>query len=247
MNQAFCPNCEYDVSPDASFCTNCRETIATHKYCLECGAQNEATARFCGRCRNTQFVSSRAAGFVEPTAAGFGPYQPRPGRVRAAELDLNVVISLPRVIILSVISSGFYSIWWMYRTWAQLQSESENRHFPVWHSLTQSVPVYGLFRLFAHMSLIHQLRSRLDTPSSLNPGVIVTISAVAWLMIIVSWNAAGGAALFFMALQALMSTAIVAWPQVALNEYWIGSRGDTVEEAKIAPGEVIFTIIGALV
>ena len=246
MNQAFCPNCEYDLSPGASFCANCGATIATYKYCRECGTRNPANARFCEQCRHTDFDSSRPVGASEGTLSGYGPSQPETRGTTASDVELDILLSQQRVIILSVVSGGLYFFWWMYRSWALLQEETGEKHFPVWHALTQLVPAYSLYRLYDHVSLIYLLRSQLGTRTSLNPTVIVTIEAFSWLLLFVSFGVSPGVSILITVIGTTIATVIVAWSQEALNEYWRYSRGEDVEEAAVGVGEVLLTILGAI-
>jgi hypothetical protein len=145
-----------------------------------------------------------------------------------------------------VISGGLYYFWWMYRSWDLLQDETGEQHFPVWHALTQLVPVYSLYRLFDHVSIIHLLRSNLGTPTTFNPSLIVTIEFVSWLLLFASFGVSAGASLIITVIGTAIATVIVVWSQEALNEYWRYSRGEDVEEAPIGAGEVLLTILGAV-
>ena len=61
----------------------------------------------------------------------------------------RLTISLRRIVVLSVLSAGVYYTYWIYRTWGQLAREVPNQgpYYPVWHALTQLIPVYAQFRL----------------------------------------------------------------------------------------------------
>ena len=74
------------------------------------------------------------------------------GRTQVPALRLSV----GRVALLTVMSSGLYLFYWFYLTWKQLQTESSETHYPVWHALTLMVPIYGLFRMHRHVSLINE-------------------------------------------------------------------------------------------
>jgi hypothetical protein len=217
MSQVSCPNCDYDLSPDASFCTNCGETISTSP-------------------------SDQS----QESSDGELSYPPEPDDFAARDVDLDVIISTPRIVALSVISGGLYFFWWMYRSWDLLQEETGEQHFPIWHSLTQLVPMYGLYKILDHVSIIQLLRSHVGTPTALNPSTVVTIQAVIWLLVFMSFGVSPGVSLILIMIGTAMATVIVVWSQQALNEYWRYSRGDEVEEAPIGAGEVLLTILGAV-
>ena len=53
-----------------------------------------------------------------------------------------------RIILLFIVSVGLYWFYWMYRTWKQYGDhtgdiclEYRDNHHPVWHGLTQLVPI----------------------------------------------------------------------------------------------------------
>jgi hypothetical protein len=176
----------------------------------------------------------------------YRPGQSESGPVAADDVELDVLLSQQRVIVLSVVSGGLYFFWWMYRSWDLLREETGEDHHAVWHSLTQLVPVYGLFRLFDHVSLIHLLRSQLGTPTNLNPLMIVTLEAFNWLLVFVSFGVPSAIATLTTVIGTGIATVIVAWSQQALNEFWQYSRGKDVSEAPYGTGEVLLTILGAI-
>ena len=117
------------------------------KLCTGCGEQNPAQANFCSSCGAQEFAEAA----------------PKPTR--------NVLrLSMGRIVLLSVVTSGLYIFYWLYLTWKHLQSETEDVHYPVWHGLTLFVPVYGLFRLHRHVSVIQGLALKAGVDTSLSPG-----------------------------------------------------------------------------
>ena len=47
--------------------------------------------------------------------------------------------------------------WWFYITWKQHQPETGDQHYTIWHALTLSVPIYNLFKVHRHVSVINEL------------------------------------------------------------------------------------------
>ena len=85
-----------------------------------------------------------------------------------------------RIISFTVVTAGLYIFYWLYVTWKQIRdregtTDSGERFFPVWHSLTMLVPVYGLFRLHRHGELIQNMAHESEIATSLNPKLVVLL------------------------------------------------------------------------
>ena len=107
------------------------------------------------------------------------------GMAAVASQTYGYHISTPRIVVLSIISMGLYWVYWMYRTWRQyrdhtieLAAENGETHHPVWHGLTQIVPVYGWFRYHAHVRSYKTLMQERGIANSLNPGLLTSIIVV---------------------------------------------------------------------
>lgn len=149
-------------------------------------------------------------------------------------------LSTARVLFLTVVSSGLYLFYWFYLTWKQLETETRESHYPVWHALTLLVPIYGLFRMHRHISVINELAG------GLSPGL-----AVALLIItnILDWNTFGSndwTVLIALSIFSLTLTAVlITSAQSSLNRYW-ERLGEGIKEAPIGKGEVIIVILGLI-
>jgi hypothetical protein len=83
---------------------------------------------------------------------------------------------------LTVASFGLYAFYWFFSTWRELRAElSDDSMHPVWHALSTAAPIYGLFRVHAHMRLTRAVAVSRGLRVPLSPGSCVT----AWL--IVTW------------------------------------------------------------
>ena len=127
--------------------------------------------------------------------------------------------SLWRVIALSVVTFGLYYILWMGLTWSEMrrQLQDDTMH-PVWHVLTQFVPVYGWFRLYAHFETINDLVSVSGSRDPVNPTAVVMAMIVAvvlgFLLNLLVVDGLGEL------LVGIVSVWFVAHAQAALNAYW---------------------------
>ena len=94
-------------------------------------------------------------------------------------------ISPTRLLVMLVLSYGLYLFYWLYLTWKQYRDHTGQRVFPVWHALTQFVPIYKWFRFHAHVRVYKELMTDSDVPSSLSPFwavVVLIISSSIFLL-----------------------------------------------------------------
>ena len=173
-------------------------------------------------------------------------------------------ISQGRIIALSIVSMGIYWLYWMYRTWAQYRDhtagspeQAGQTHYPVWHGLTQLVPVYGFFRFHAHVRSYKELMQERGVPDTLNTGVLVTvvvINTVAGLAAgAIRGDSTGSAATTIAGIgylvtliTILVNLAVTCKVQSNLNNYWDNLGGAPALNARFGKGEVICVFIGIL-
>ena len=120
----------------------------SNKQCVQCGELNPMEAIFCMSCGASNFRE------VPPGL------RQRLQSSSALSVGESVHLSAARVLFLAVLSFGLYQLYWFYLTWKQLASETDEDHYPVWHALSLFVPIYNLFRVHRHMSVIKELASR---------------------------------------------------------------------------------------
>jgi hypothetical protein len=202
----------------------------TDKRCTICGVLNAANANFCSACGTKDC-------FVEVPAEQL----PEVSQAPRAVLDSNALrFSVTRLVVLSAVTSGLYFFYWLYSTWKQLQDETGDVYYPVWHALSLIVPVYGLFRLHKHMRVIQNLNERAGIESSLTPGLVVVLIALNWVLGFGTREAVGFAALVLTLIRFTLLTTVIVWAQVNLNSYWRSSRGDALRNVPMKSGEVVF-------
>ena len=206
------------------------------KQCAECGDVNSEHSNFCSNCGGKEFKE------VPPGLAA------RLSTPPGVEVINDVRLGIGRVAVLSLLSGGVYIFWWFYITWKHLDSESSEHHHPVWHALTLLVPVYNLFSMHSHVSVIKNLAIGARLTTSLSAGLAVVMFAVS--------NALGWASLrvddqgtlaVLTVLGAVLTTTVIYLAQQTLNQYWQSSKGANLREARVGVGEVIFVLLGLLV
>ena len=173
-----------------------------------------------------------------------------------------------RVILLYIVSFGLYWFYWMYRTWKQYRDhtgefwlEYRDDHHPVWHGLTQLVPVYGWFRFYAHMRQYKALMVEGGVANNLNVGLLITVTVVdafvgsaAGVFVdleLASDPVVNGVISVCVALVAAIGfvvPVVVLWVvQSNLNRYWASVDSRLVKSCRFGKGEVLCVLLGPIV
>ena len=180
----------------------------------------------------------------------------------AGDLARGAYISTARIILMSVISMGVYWIYWMYRTWKQYRdhtievaAESGDTHHPVWHGLTQLVPVYGWFRYHAHIRQYQALMVEQGVPDTLNLGLLTTVVVINGIVGIVAGTLRSpelysGAVLLagviLSIITLIVAIVVLCVMQSNLNRYWASVDGRLERTARFGKGEVVCVVLGVL-
>ena len=195
-------------------------------------------------------------------------------------------ISLQRVILMSVVTMGLYWFYWMYRTWKQFRDHTgaiayptplpgENGEpvmwwyharngsvaYPVWHGLTQLVPIYGFFRFYAHIREYKALVQGSGVYDSLNLGLLTAVVVINTIAGLVGGamrdpnptrggdSVDGGVILIGITISiiSLVATIIVlCWIQSNLNRYWVAVDSRLAQPARFGKGEILLIVLGIL-
>jgi hypothetical protein len=142
------------------------------------------------------------------------------------------------------VTSGVYIFYWLYLTWKQLQNETQDIHYPVFHALTFLVPVYGLFRLHKHIAVIQSIAMRAGVEVSITPGLAVTLIGLNFLLVIATGGLQSvGAFLILNLIRLALITTVIALSQITLNRYWDSTKGEALENLPVGSGEVKFVLV----
>ena len=159
-----------------------------------------------------------------------------------------------------VLSYGFYFIYWLYVTWKQYRDHTRANAFPVWHALTLFVPIYGLFRVHAHIRTFKDLMMDAGLATTLGAGIAVVLVLASGVLDAISANLAGGfgggsgigigtvvAITILNIISISMLAGLLLHVQGNLNYYWYTRDNALLEDARIGAGEVVFGIVGTLI
>ena len=216
--------------------------------CPSCGAELPSQSAYCSKCGARASVEPRRCVNCGAELPSQSAYCSKCG----ARNELRVRYSLWRVGILTFMSLGFYYLYWMYVSWKNMAEEMPGKKFhPVWHTMSQFVPIYNLVVLYQHFRTIKKIQEREGLGSKIRPGLVVIAAVVAFVI----WSAAERAASVNphltsyapVPISLVIITMIVLQGQANLNKYWerLGER--PVRSAGTGPGEVIIIAVGGLV
>ena len=180
----------------------------------------------------------------------------------AGDLAGGAYISTTRIILLSVLSMGLYWFYWMYRTWKQyrdhtieMAAESGQTHYPVWHGLTQFLPVYGFFRYHAHIRQYKDLMVERGVPDTLNLGLLTTVVVINGIVAIAAGTmrspelysgAVLVAGVILSVVSLVVSIVVLCVMQSNLNRYWASVDGRLLQSARFGKGEIVCIVLGVI-
>jgi hypothetical protein len=213
--------------------------------CPYCAHQVESNHIFCGGCGKALPAESTA----DPEEALTG----QPPRTLAYR------ISPTRILVMTFLSDGLYLFYWFYITWQQYRDHTGNQVFPMWHTLSLMIPIYGLFRTHAHMRSFKELMQEAGVFRSIAVGWAVVLVLISTALDNASLRVNGGffnfgevsfGAALISALLDLASIAVVLGlllhVQQNLNRYWASLDNVTVVDLNVGAGEVILAVVGVL-
>jgi len=209
-------------------------------FCPYCSHQVESNHVFCGGCGKA--LPAESSSHPEETPADHPPR------------TLPYRISPTRILVMSLLSYGIYLFYWFFLTWQQYRNYTGNMTFPMWHTLSILVPVYGQYRTHAHIRCINELMFEAGLDCSIKIGWAVALVAVIQTL--------GYASLFFnyvevspmsALISALLAVASIAiglglllHVQQNLNRYWASLDDVTLVDLNVGSGEVILAVIGVI-
>ena len=191
-------------------------------FCSSCGHRLQAAVNFCAECG------------------------------AAAAKSLPYLMSVQRVVLMSLLSGGLYLFWWFYITWKHYHYHTGKEAYPVWHTFTLVVPIYSLFRIHAHMRTYKGLMMELQLTNSINPGIAVVVVLIASSSLFVgvtqTWSGEISEALAIWILiievtYAVLIALLLASVQDNINRYWQTVSTNAIS-CRLGIGEVILTALG---
>ena len=252
------------------YCPSCgtRVPYANARYCQQCGRPLHAPAG--GRPEETEASSTVAIG---PGGEGYhradnpviipfrSPLDPSVSgaanaRAQAARRPLWLVAGL------TLATFGVYWYYWLGKSWSEMKAEVDDPGMdPLGHVLAMFVPIYNLFRLFAHYRVINQLLARTSSLVRVQPwlpvgftlfGPVAVLLVGALLLSIVITVAPSSS------ISALMSILLIAaylfsaqlfrvlYGQHGLNAYWDALTGSRAAY-RVGLGQWLLLLIGLVV
>ncbi|MBW6484897.1 MAG: DUF4234 domain-containing protein [Syntrophobacterales bacterium] len=141
------------------------------------------------------------------------------------------------LVILSLVTFGFYNIYWFYRTWESIKSYTNADFRPGWRTFGLFIPFYNLFRIdgmFRHD--IELLRTTVDGAKLIKKPFLYGLSFVLFTGFLKL--PAPFELLYFLSVWPL------AGAQSHLNSYWEKGQSELPKRTKLYWGEIALIIIG---
>lgn len=214
-------------------------------FCPYCSHQVESIDIFCGGCGKALPADPHPGPEVDPTEP--------PTRTLAYR------ISPTRILVMSLLSYGIYLFYWFYLSWQQYRDHTGNLIFPMWHTISILIPVYGQFRTHAHVLCIKELMINADLACNIRVGWSVTLVLVSQVLGYLSFIFNGG---FFTYWELTLGTALLSGllgavtiaialglllnVQQNLNRYWASLENVTLVDLNVGAGEIILAAIGVV-
>ena len=197
----------------------------SNKPCSSCGVLNDTTSLYCNLCGNKITYA--------PTEKNSETESPN-----------TLILNNSRIVYLTIITFGAYILYWLYLTWKQMDTETENAHYPVWHSLTFLVPFYGLFRLYNHLQTIETLTTKEDIQTHFSPLLSLILIILNFMLAMTSY---GDTRMFtILVVEIIQITLIIKAllsAQASLNLYWYKTKGTNVTSALFDRTEIGFILL----
>ena len=184
------------------------------------------------------------------------PAEQRSNDWETSAVAVGLRISLPRIVLLTMLSYGLYALYWTYITWKQYRDHTGETAYPVWHALAQLVPIYGWFRFYAHVRAYENLMEEHGTRNNLRIRAVMGIVVWATLLGLVSAAddsyVSGIVSVSIDLVRILMAVAVICWVQFNINRYWAerhwsSPEGPGVRSAPIGKGAIALTCVGTMV
>ena len=204
------------------------------KPCSHCGHVNPTEATSCAQCG--------ASDDQDETI----PWHARLVRPADKTPSDAVYLSMGRVLGFTVVTFGLYLAYWFYVTWKHLASETEDPHYPLWHTLAVLfVPIYGLFRLHKHISVVTKLARAQGVDTTLSPLLAVLMWFLSSVLQFLTLQMEDPATILGLTLFALaLLAAFLVWVQMPFNAYWERVRSGRLSAPPLAVFEVILLALG---
>lgn len=214
--------------------------------CASCGVELPSESVYCSICGTPTSVEPHRCASCGAELLSESAYCSKCG----ARNERRVRYSLWRVGILTLLSFGLYYFYWMYVSWKHLAAEMPEKEFhPVWHALSQFVPIYNFVVVYQHFRTIKEVQKRVWVESNLDPGLAVVLGILLPFISII-----GGVGFLIAPLWAVLNfiatigmMILVIWGQMNLNKYWRKPGARPVRSARTGPGEIVITAVGGIV
>jgi hypothetical protein len=171
------------------------------------------------------------------TAEDLGP-PPQP--MTESEEDPYYVVPIPKLVVLSLASFGFFEVYWLYRQWKAVAARTRKNVSPFWRAFFS---LWFVNRLFVQ---IRMDSAAAGVQAQMSTGVLAAIYIIASLIGngASNYNGTGAAPLFLISYLAVIPLAIV---QQEINRYQARVSPELDGNTRWGAGPIITVVLGTIV
>lgn len=195
-------------------------------YCPECGKHNPEDSKFCQHCgakyddykaENAEQTHHKHESKEEPLTSKTSPFP--------------YVISIQKLVVLSVVTFGLYEIYWFYKQWKSFKAERDLKVTPWARALFATLMSYSFFQE------VQKAIKSVDKTRSLEAGGL----AIAYFILVILYKLPEP--YWWISLLSVLPLIPV---QNTINDYWKKKYGDRVVPSGFGVWNWIWTVAGGL-
>lgn len=197
-------------------------------YCKKCGKENPDGSKFCQHC-GIKFEKNDAT--AENTQSSEHSYSHKVFTVNNSPFPY--VISIPKLIVLSIATFGIYDIYWFYKQWKSFKIERDLKVTPWARALFAGIMSYSLFK-----EVSKAVRSVDKTRNGLEAGGL----AIAYFILVSLWKLPEP--YWWLSMLSVLPLIPV---QNAINLYWQKKHNSKIVSSNFGAWNYIWSIIGGII
>lgn len=148
-----------------------------------------------------------------------------------------------RLVLLSILTFGFYEIYWFYRNWEHIKIHKNLDISPDWRTVGLFVPIYNIVLIYRQFRDIRNLAIETGCKTYSSPGWITfgyiylsTVTGYAYLE----------GDLILPLVTSLLAVWLLVVIQRTLNDYWEKEQPRLEMRTKFSNGEIVLLVIGGI-
>ena len=158
-----------------------------------------------------------------------------------------------RVVVLSIVTLGFYNLYWFYRNWEQLKKYKNLDISPGWRTVGLFIPIYNIVIIYKQFRDIRNFAIAAECKAFSSPGYLTFAYVVSYGLVSLvtryGWGLTDPTKIIsvtvlyvFISLSAALLLALV---QKTLNAYWEKEQPELRKVSKFTGKETVSLVVGS--